>query len=71
MLRKHFRNEHSARWETERASLGVPQKEVKPQAPVSEPESFTWDGFMWRLLMFVVGGEEVILQLCSHFFSLY
>ena len=61
-LHKHFQNEHPDLWEAECTSLGVPQKDVKGQAPVLEEESFTRDGFMSRLMKFIVANDQVSLQ---------
>jgi len=64
-LRKHFQNEHTQVWESESRHFGVPQKSRIGQVIGSSVEQFTHEGLMVRLQKFIVGDDQVCLQLFS------
>lgn len=69
-LRSHFQHEHAQVWESQSHCLGIPKKSEVGQVIGASVEQFTQEGLMVRLQKFIVGDDQVCLQLFC-FFSLY
>ena len=62
-IRYHFIREHDKVWESECSRLNVPRKGPTGQALGWDGEPLTWEGLVARIQAFVVGDDQVRLNL--------
>ena len=61
-LRNHFRNEHPGIWESECCRLNIPRNGPTGQVLGWDGELFTPEGFVIRILRFLIGSDQVRLR---------